>query len=146
MLNNIVLLGRLTADPELKQTPNGNSVANFTLAVDRSYCKPGTERQCDFIDCVAWKGTGEFISKYFRKGQLLAVTGSIQTRTYTDKEGNKRKTFEILVNSASFCESKKSGGNTDSNPYPAGDKPAPKADAKKSGNFEGVPVDDDLPF
>lgn len=142
MLNNVVLLGRIVADPELKQTPNGNSVANFTLAVDRSYCKPGAERQCDFLDCVAWKGTGEFISKYFRKGQLIAVTGSIQTRSYTDKEGNKRKAFEILVNSASFCESKKeSTGNADSNPYPAGDKPA-----KGKDNFEELSEDPDLPF
>lgn len=146
MINNVVLLGRIVADPELKQTPNGNSVANFTLAVDRSYCKPGTERQCDFLDCVAWKGTGEFISKYFRKGQLIAVTGSIQTRSYTDKGGSKRKVFEILVNSASFCESKKSSGIADTNPYLAGDKPAPKAKAENSGDFEEVPADDDLPF
>lgn len=140
MINNVVLLGRLVADPELKQTQSGISVANFTLAVDRSYCKPGAERQCDFIDCVAWKGTGEFVSKYFRKGQLIAVTGSIQTRTYTDKEGNKRKVFEILVNSASFCESKKSSGNTDSNPYPAGDQTT-------KDDFETVDDDPDgLPF
>ena len=146
MLNNVVLLGRIVADPELKQTPNGNSVANFTLAVDRSYCKPGAERQCDFLDCVAWKGTGEFISKYFRKGQLIAVTGSIQTRSYTDKSSNKRKTFEILVNSASFCESKKNSGGTDSNPYPSGDTATPKYADGKSGDFEEIPTDDDLPF
>lgn len=146
MINNIVLLGRIVADPELKQTPNGNSVANFTLAVDRSFCKAGAERQCDFLDCVAWKGTGEFISKYFRKGQLIAVTGSVQARSYTDKEGNKRKAFEVLVTSASFCESKKDSGNADSNPYPAGDKPAPQYADGKSGNFEEVPAEDDLPF
>ena len=146
MINNVVLLGRIVANPELKQTPNGNSVANFTLAVDRSYCKPGAERQCDFLDCVAWKGTGEFISKYFRKGQLIAVTGSIQTRNYTDKEGNKHKAFEILVNSASFCESKKSSDSANSNPYPAGDKPAPQCADEKSGDFGKVPIEDDLPF
>lgn len=146
MINNVVLLGRIVANPELKQTPNGNSVVNFTLAVDRSYCKAGTQRQCDFLDCVAWKGTGEFISKYFRKGQLIAVTGSIQTRNYTDKEGNKHKAFEILVNSASFCESKKSSDSANSNPYPAGDKPAPQCADEKSGDFGKVPIEDDLPF
>lgn len=146
MINNVVEMGRLTTDPELKQTPNGISVCSFTLAVDRSYCKPGSERQADFIDCVAWKGTGEFISKYFRKGQLIAVTGSIQTRTYTDKGGNKRKVFEILVTSASFCESKKDSGSTDSNPYPAGDKPAPKYASGNTGDFEEIPDDSDLPF
>lgn len=107
MINNVVLLGRLVATPELRKTANDNSVANFTLAVDRSYCKAGAERQCDFIDCVAWKGTGEFVSKYFSKGQMIAVTGAIQMRNYTDKSGIKRKATEILVNSASFCESKK---------------------------------------
>ena len=146
MINNVVEMGRLTANPELKQTPNGNSVVNFTLAVDRSYCKAGTQRQCDFLDCVAWKGLAEFISKYFSKGQLIAITGSLQTRSYTDKGGNKRKAVEILVDSANFCESKKSsdGGSdsANSNPYPAGDKPAPKSKEAESASAD----DSDLPF
>jgi len=146
MINNVVEMGRLTANPELKQTPNGNSVVNFTLAVDRSYCKAGTQRQCDFLDCVAWKGLAEFISKYFSKGQLIAITGSLQTRSYTDKGGNKRKAFEILVNSASFCESKKDSGGTDANPYPSGDTAAPKHADGKPEDVEEVPDGNDLPF
>jgi single-strand DNA-binding protein len=146
MINEVVEMGRLTADPELKQTQSGNSVANFTLAVDRSYCKAGSERQTDFIDCTAWRGTGEFIAKYFKKGQMIAITGSIQTGTYTGKDGNKRKSFSVNVNQASFCGSKKEQGTeTDSNPYPSGDTAAPKADGK-SGDFEEVPDGDDLPF
>lgn len=147
MINNVVLLGRLVATPELRKTANDNSVANFTLAVDRSYCKAGAERQCDFIDCVAWKGTGEFVSKYFSKGQMIAVTGAIQMRNYTDKSGIKRKATEILVNSASFCESKKSGeSNPESNPYPAAEKAPAKYGTEKQGDFKEIQSDDDLPF
>ena len=152
MINEVVEMGRLTADPELKQTQSGNSVANFTLAVDRSYCKAGLERQTDFIDCVAWRNTAEFISKYFHKGQMMAITGSIQTGTYTGKDGNKRKSFSVNVNQASFCGSKKEQGNNgagnaaDANPYSVDDEPEPKAKTGKSGSFEEVPTDDDLPF
>lgn len=108
MLNNVSLMGRLTDTPELRRTPNDTAVTSFTLAVNRSYAKQGEERQTDFIDCVAWRNTAEFITRYFKKGQLTAVTGSIQTRNYTDKEGNKRKAFEVVVDDAYFCESKKS--------------------------------------
>lgn len=152
MINEVVEMGRLVADPELKQTQSGNSVANFTLAVDRSYCKAGLERQTDFIDCTAWRNTGEFIAKYFKKGQMIAITGSIQTGTYTGRDGNKRKSFSVNVNQASFCGSKKEQGSNetgnaaDANPYSADDGSTPKAKTGKSGSFEEVPTDDDLPF
>ena len=98
MLNVAVVMGRLVADPELRHTPSDVAVTSFTLAVDRSYVKSGTERQADFIDVVAWRSTADFVCKYFRKGQMMAVHGSIQTRTYTDKDGNKRKATEIVAN------------------------------------------------
>ena len=96
MLNVAVVMGRMVTDPEIRHTPNSIAVTNFVLAVDRSYVKSGTERQTDFIDVVAWRGTAEFVCKHFRKGQMMAVHGAIQTRTYTDKDGNKRKAFEIV--------------------------------------------------
>ena len=96
-MNNVVLIGRLTADPELKHTQNDNAVTGFSIAVDRPYQKSGEERQADFIDIVAWRGTAEFICKYFKKGRKIAVQGAIQTRSYTDKDGNKRKAFEVLA-------------------------------------------------
>lgn len=107
MLNTTILMGRLTADPELRHTPNNVAVTSFTLACDRSYVKAGAERQVDFIDIVAWRNTAEFVSRYFRKGQLVAVQGSIQTRTYTDKDGNKRKAFEIVADNVHFAEPKR---------------------------------------
>ncbi len=107
MLNVAVLMGRLVADPELRHTANDVAVTSFTLAVDRSYVKAGADRQADFIDVVAWRNTAEFVCKYFRKGQLMAVQGSIQTRTYTDSQGNKRKAFEIVADNVHFAESKR---------------------------------------
>lgn len=109
MLNIVALMGRLTADPELKTTPSGVSVTSFQIAVDRSYTKPGEERKSDFINIVAWKGTAEFICKYFSKGQMIAVSGSIQTRSYQDKQGNKRTAFEIVAGGVSFCGPKDGG-------------------------------------
>jgi single-strand DNA-binding protein len=106
MLNNAVIMGRLTKDPELKTTANGISVTSFTIAVDRKFNKQGEEKQADFIDIIAWRGTAEFISKYFRKGSMIAVQGSIQTRMYEDKNGNKRKAVEIVADEVSFCGDK----------------------------------------
>jgi single-strand DNA-binding protein len=154
MLNVAVLMGRLVADPELRQTPSGVSVTSFTLAVDRSYVKAGTERQTDFIDVVAWRGTAEFVCKYFRKGQLAAVQGSIQTRSYTDKEGNKRKAFEIVADNVHFAESKRDGASGGSRPVertetrqPAQNTQAsPAYSSGKVDDFEELPSDDDLPF
>lgn len=111
MLNHTVLMGRLVADPELRHTPNDISVTSFTLAVDRSFSKSGAERQTDFIDIVAWRSTAEFVCKYFHKGQLVAVQGSIQTRNYTDSQGIKRKEFEIVADNVHFAEPKKESQN-----------------------------------
>ena len=108
-MNQVVLMGRLTRDPELRRTQTGVSVASFTLAVDRGYTsRDGGERQTDFIDCVAWRSTGEFVSKYFVKGQMAAVTGRLQIREWTDREGNKRRSAEVVVDNVYFTESKKS--------------------------------------
>ena len=109
MINNATVMGRLTADPELRTTPNGVSVTPFAIAVDRKYAPSGQERQTDFIDCVAWRQTADFITRYFHKGDMIAVEGEIQTRIYEDKNGNKRKAVEIVVSNASFC-----GGRTNS--------------------------------
>lgn len=113
MLNYAVIMGRLVADPELRQTQSGISVTSFTVAVDRSFVKQGEERQADFIDVVAWRQTAEFVTRYFQKGSMIAVHGSIQTGTYEDKNGNKRKRVEIIADNVSFCGSKsESTGNT----------------------------------
>ena len=105
MINRVVLMGRLTAAPELRQTPSGVSVASFSVAVDRRYTKDG-ERQTDFINIVAWRQTADFVCRYFRKGNMIALDGSIQTRNYTDKNGNKRTAFEVVADSVSFCGGK----------------------------------------
>lgn len=134
-MNNAVLIGRLTADPELKHTQNGNAVTGFSIAVDRPYQKSGEERQADFIDIVAWRGTAEFICKYFKKGRKIAVQGVIQTRSYTDKDGNKRKAFEVLAETVEFADSKQEKtGSTDTQYTP------------ESGGFEEIMDDGDLPF
>ena len=107
MLNRVILMGRLTADPELRKTASDLSVTSFTLAVDRNYGK-GADRQTDFINCVAWRQTAEFISRYFSKGRLMAVEGSLQVRNYVDKNENKRQSVEVLVDQAFFADSKNS--------------------------------------
>jgi single-strand DNA-binding protein len=108
-MNHIVIMGRLTRDPELRHTPNQISVASFSLAVDRGYTpKDGGERQTDFIDVVAWRNTADFVSKYFTKGQMAAVSGRLQIRDWTDKEGNKRRSAEVVADNVYFTESKKS--------------------------------------
>ena len=111
MLNRVILMGRLTADPELRKTASDLSVTSFTLAVDRNYGK-GADRQTDFINCVAWRQTAEFISRYFSKGRLMAVEGSIQVRNYTDKNDNKRQAVEVLVDQAFFADSKNSSNTS----------------------------------
>ncbi|MBR1765075.1 MAG: single-stranded DNA-binding protein [Ruminococcus sp.] len=102
MLNKVILMGRITHDLELRQTPNGVSVLSFSVAVDRNYARQGEDRQTDFIDCVAWRQTGEFISRYFGKGRMIAIEGTLQTRNYQDKNGNNRKAVEVVVDNASF--------------------------------------------
>ena len=108
MLNHITIMGRLTRDPELRRTGSGIAVASFTLAVDRDFApKDGGERECDFIDCVAWRQTGEFVSKYFTKGRMAVVSGRLQIRGWTDKEGNKRRTAEVVADNVYFGDSKR---------------------------------------
>ena len=145
--NKVILMGRLTADPEQKQTQNGTAVTSFSLAVDRKYNK-GEDKQTDFISVVAWKQTAEFICKYFKKGSAILLCGELQTRSWTDNQGNKRYATEVIANEVSFCEAKNtSEGNS-----------APKAQSGSQGsygympqaytqpNFEEVGQDDDLPF
>ena len=119
MLNHIVIMGRLTRDPELRRTGSGIAVASFTVAVDRDFGgRDGGEKETDFIDCVAWRHTGEFVSKYFTKGSMIVVSGRLQIRGWTDKDGNKRRTAEVVADNCYFGESKRSseggsyGGNT----------------------------------
>ena len=117
MLNHITIMGRLTRDPELRRTGSGIAVASFSLAVDRDFSpKDGGERETDFIDCVAWRQTGEFVSKYFTKGRMAVVSGRLQIRSWTDKDGNKRRTAEIVADNVYFGDSKRDG---DSSPYSA---------------------------
>ena len=119
MLNHITIMGRLTRDPELRRTGSGVAVASFCVAVDRDYApKDGGERKTDFINCVAWRQTGEFISKYFTKGRMIVVDGRLEMRDWTDKDGNKRTTAEINVDSAYFGDSKPAG-TTGSAPHAA---------------------------
>ena len=110
MLNHITLMGRLVRDPELRRTGSGIAVASFRIAVDRDFqSKDGGERKADFIDCVAWRQTGEFISKYFAKGRMIVVDGRLEMRDWTDKDGNKRTTAEVVVANAYFGDSKREG-------------------------------------
>ena len=120
MLNHITLMGRLVADPELRRTGSGVAVASFRIAVDRDFApKDGGERKADFISCVAWRQTGEFISKYFTKGRMIVVDGRLEMRDWTDRDGNKRTTAEVIVDNAYFGDSRREG---DSSGYSA---PAP---------------------
>ena len=142
-LNKVVLSGRLTADVEQKQTPSGVVCCNFSIAVNRKYQKDG-DQQTDFIHCQAWRNTAEFISKYFRKGSAICVVGSIQTRSWNDKDGNKRYATEVVVDEAMFVDGKNDAQGTETaspNTY--------IPDAYKSSpapNFEDLPRDEDLPF
>lgn len=147
MLNHITIMGRLTRDPELRRTQSGTAVASFTLAVDRDFSgKDGGEKETDFIDCVAWRSTGEFASKYFSKGRMAVVSGRLQIRSWTDKDGNKRRTAEIIVDNMYFADSKKETEST------AGGYGQPQATyaapyAPPASDFALLEDDDDqLPF
>ena len=131
MLNHIVLMGRLTRDPELRRTGSGVAVASFTLAVDRDYAVQGAEKETDFVDIVAWRNTAEFVSKYFTKGRMVVVSGRLQIRNWQDKEGNKRRSAEILADHVYFGEGKKDREET----------------YEPQGEFNEITGDDpDLPF
>lgn len=150
MLNRVVLMGRLTRDPELRTTTSGTPVASFTLAVDRAFSR-GEERQVDFIDIVAWRNSGEFASKYFRKGQLVAVEGRLQARKWEDKDGNKRTNYEVVADGLHFAERKADGSAPQQYsppPFNDGDAPPVTKSAPKSSSYAELDDDDDdgLPF
>lgn len=144
MLNNAVIMGRLVAQPELRKTESGISVTSFTVAVDRRFSKQGEEKQADFIDIIAWRNTAEFVCKYFSKGQMIAIQGYIQTRTYEDKDGNKRKAVEIVADNVSFCGSKNDNAAADQNTSSL--PPAQAYATADAEDFKEIPEDDDLPF
>ena len=147
MINSIVIMGRLTYEPELRATPSGVSVVRFQVAVDRSYQKAGEDRKTDFIDCTAWRQTAEFVCKYFHKGSMIAVEGSLQTDNYTDQNGEKRKSVQLVASQVSFCGSKAESGTTGANSNPAFAQPAPSYASADNSDFEEiVDDDDDLPF
>ena len=137
MLNHITIMGRLTRDPELRRTGTGIAVASFTVAVDRDFSgRDGGEKETDFIDCVAWRQTGEFVSKYFTKGSMIVVSGRLQIRSWTDKEGNKRRTAEVVADNVYFGESKRSNEGSSSyggNAYGGNSYSAPAAPAYGGG-------------
>ncbi len=147
MVNCAVIMGRLVADPELRTTGNGISVTSFAVAVDRRFARSGEDRQTDFIDVIAWRQTADFVCKYFRKGSMIAIQGYIQTRTYEDKNGNKRKAVELVADNVSFCGSKAETGsgsfNRDDSFMNA--QPAPSYSTADAGDYKEIP-EDDLPF
>ena len=162
MLNHITIMGRLTRDPELRRTGSGVAVASFTVAVDRDFGgRDGGEKETDFIDCVAWRQTGEFVSKYFTKGRMIVVSGRLQIRSWTDKDGNKRRTAEVVADNCYFGDSKREsdgssfggntyGGNSYGNAYsaPAGNYGGYSAPAGAPASDFAMLDDDDaqLPF
>ena len=133
-MNSVQIIGRMTADPELRHTQSGTACTRFNVAVDRRV-KQGEEKQTDFITVVAWQQRAEFICKYFSKGQRIALTGSIRTGNYTDKDGNKRNTFEVWAENVEFCDSKNSQ-KTDTK----------SIEVENTADFEQMPDDKDLPF
>ncbi len=139
MLNKAILVGRLTRDPEMRSTASGISVLNFTVAVPRKYAKQGEQRQTDFINCVAFRQTADFIGRYFNKGNLISIDGSIQTRSWDDNEGKKRYATEVIVNEAGFVEGKKESQSTGASYQTQGGE-LPEL----SSEFDVT--DDDLPF
>ena len=159
MLNTAIIMGRLTADPEVKSTGGGVSVCSFTVAVDRRFKGQNEERQADFIRCVAWRERAEFLQRYFHKGSMVAVTGSIQVRSYEDKNGFKREAVEIVAEQINFT-GEKAGGNAggfrDDVPLPPPPPeiaqrsqqaaPAPAFSTASTADFDEIAGDDDLPF
>lgn len=149
MLNVIAVMGRVVADPELRMTTNGINTTTFTIACDRNFVKQGEQRETDFFDIVAWRGAAEFASKYFKKGQLVAVNGSLQTRSYEDKNGNKRKVYEIVSDNLHFAEPARKPAQvaapTDESRL---DIDPPETLGAPAGTDDFMPIDEseDLPF
>ncbi len=156
MLNRVILMGRLVADPELKTTASGVSVTSFRIAVDRSYVKSGEERKADFIDIVCWRQQAEFVCRFFGKGSLIAVEGQLQTRTYQAKDGTNRYVVEVVADNISFTGERRDnqGGYSQSygapmpvQPQQAPSQPAPSYQSGSNSDFQEVSLeDDDLPF
>lgn len=142
-INKSILGGRLTADPELKTTPSGVAVCSFTLAINRKFSKDG-QQEADFINCQAWRQTAEFINRYFRKGSSLCVSGSIQTRSWQDQNGQKRFATDVVVDEAMFVDGKNDAQGTRT--FTADQTPAPAFNAPQTPNFEELKTDDDFPF
>lgn len=138
MLNHIVLMGRLTRDPELRRTQSGTAVVSFTLAVERDYNADSSNKQTDFIDIVAWRNTAEFVSRYFTKGRMAVVSGRLQIRDWTDRDGDKRKSTEVVADNVYFGDSKR---DSSINSYPK-ENSAPL----NASDFEEIDDDEELPF
>ena len=161
MLNRVILMGRLTAEPDYRTTQSGVTMVRFTLAVERDYSQQG-ERQTDFIDIIAWRNTADFVSRYFHKGQLVALQGTLQVRSYTDRDGNKRRAWEVVADQVYFAEPKRDNGYQGNNydysrydqmtppPAPAAQQPSygePASSYRSGDSGDFTPVaDDDLPF
>ena len=154
MLNVVAIMGRLVADPELRTTQSGTDVCSFRIACDRNFVRQGEQRQADFIDIVAWRNQASFVSKYFQKGSLIAIEGSLQTRQYQDKNGNNRTAVEVVANNINFAGSKNSnsGGNSDyqnassGTSYEAADSAPAADDTTATDDFAVIDDTDDLPF
>ncbi len=151
MLNQITIMGRLVRDPELRRTQSGTAVCSFSVAVDRDYQSRDSERQTDFIDVVAWRQTGEFVSKYFTKGRMIVVSGSLQSRKWQDRNGQNRVSWEVIANNVYFGDSKRDSapGGGDYAPAPAYSAPAGGYTAPVSSTSDFAEIDDedgDLPF
>ena len=157
MLNVVAIMGRLVADPELRTTTQGHSVCSFRIACDRSYVQQGQERQADFIDIVAWRQQADFVSKYFQKGSMIAIDGSLQTRNYQDKNGNSRTAVEVVANNISFAGAKRQDSQSVPSYEQQTTKPLQQAKAAQNAlqpaytqgsmdDFAVINDDDDLPF
>lgn len=150
MLNKVILMGRITRDLELKYTQNNTAVCSFSVAVDRRFARQGEERQTDFINVVAWRQQAEFVAKYFGKGRMINVVGSLQTRSWDDQNGQKRYVTEVVADEINFCgDSRPSGDNNmQQSSQPAYSNPAPQYNNSPSqtDGFEPIDIDDDLPF
>ena len=157
MLNVVAIMGRLVADPELRTTPQGTSVTTFRIACDRNFARQGEQRQADFLDVVAWRQQAEFVCKYFQKGSLIAINGSLQTRSYQDKNGNNRTAVEIVADQINFAGSKSSNGGEGGYSSPAqptqgysrpaaAAQPAPSFSVGSNDDFAVIDDNEDLPF
>lgn len=150
MINNVTLMGRLTAAPEHRTTQSGTNVATFCLAVDRRFQQKDAPKQTDFINCVAWRSTADFIARYFDKGDMIAVTGEIQTRKYQDKNGNNRVAVEVVIDNVSFCGGKNSGADQNNASDPTANNPNAANDPtdlfNRLSEKYNLDVSEDLPF